>query len=64
MKIKKSIAITIHAQPREPGPLSFGEHKDLIDFFSLLSEWDQQENLKGEQLYTKSNETLLKNLEQ
>lgn len=32
----KNITLTIHIQPRDPGPITSDERKQLADFFSAL----------------------------
>jgi hypothetical protein len=54
--IKKTITMTIHTQPRKPGPLSPDERKELTSFFALLMEWNQQENVAKEKTHAKPNQ--------
>ncbi|WP_162801839.1 hypothetical protein [Candidatus Chromulinivorax destructor] len=47
MKIKKHITLTTHIQqPRQPGPLSQDEAKQLTDFFVALIDLKLQEPVK------------------
>lgn len=55
MKIKKDISSNIQVTTRERLLLSFDEHKNLTDLFSLLLEWNQQENVTKGQPNEKQN---------
>ncbi len=45
MKKKKNIITHIYASQKETQPWLIDEYKPVVDFFSLLMEWDQNENV-------------------
>lgn len=51
MKIKKIVEPEVHAHPQSHTRLLFDERKFFIDFFALLLEWDQQENVAKGQIH-------------
>lgn len=50
MKNKK-ITMTVHFQPRMPGPLLSDERKQLTDFFMAVMDLRPQEDVKQRDIY-------------
>ena len=45
--------MTIYIQPRNPGPLSSEERKQLEDFFAAVMDLRPKEDIKKEKIYDK-----------
>lgn len=46
---KNKLRMTISIQPREPGPLSLDERKQLADFFFALMDLDPEKEEKSKE---------------
>jgi len=48
---RQNITLTIHIHPRDPGPLTVDEQKQLTDFFVSVMDLRPKENVTKEETY-------------
>lgn len=48
---KKNLTITVQVEPREPGPLSSDERKQLSDFFAAVMDLRPKEDIRKGKIY-------------